>query len=244
MTSDKARWLACVMLAFLGVAQAQPVVPSPAELPALSREWTGVDYEVVVNALAQGKLALPRFASKESGDLMRRLVAEENLSFQANDSVPIQSRLHDFLKMQASLGEIAKRYIAEANNGQDVHTELAAVLSLMVRQSASGARLISEWIKVMPRDDTYETRMQGLEMVKSGFTKVLLGAETSLGESIYSAADRSLILDSMADSIESLKAFLAPDVKVELRRKLEKRRGDGTTEDDQNLDRLIRELDA
>lgn len=240
----KARWLACVLFAFLGGALAQSVPASTAELPALSREWTGVDYEAVVDALAQGKLPLPRFGSKESELLMRRLVAEENLSFQANDSIPIQSRLYDFLKMQASVGEIAKRYIADANNGKDVHSELAAVLAFMVRESASGASLISEWITVMPRDDTYEVRMKGLDMVKSGFTKVLLGAEASLGESFYSAADRSLILDSMADSIESLKGFLAPDVKVELRRKLEKRRGDGSAKDDQDLDRLIRELDA
>ena len=244
MAIDRFRLLACAVLAFSGAVQAQPIAQPAAELPALSREWTGVDYEEVVSALAQGQLVLPRFASKDSGDLMRRLVAEENLRFQANDSIPVLIRIQDFLKLQASMGEIAKGYIAEAQNGEDVHAELAAVLSFIVRESASGATLISQWVAVMPRDDTYATRMKGLEMVKSGLTKILLGAETSLGESIYSSADRSLIIDSMADSIEPLKVYLAPDVKAELRRKLVKRRGDGTPEDVLNLDRLIHALDA
>lgn len=248
MTIGKLRWLACVTLACIGSAhaqaQAQAAAPPVHDLPALSREWTGADYEAVINALAQGELALPRFGSKESGPLMRRLVAEENLGLQANDSLPLLARLGDFLKMSSGLGQLALRYADAANNGEDVHAELAALLSFIVRESASGATLASQWIEVMPRDETYETRMQGLAKIKSGFARILLGAETSLGETFYSAADRSLIIDAMADSIEPLKAFLAPDVKLELHRKLEKRRGSGTAEDDRNLDRLIRSLDA
>lgn len=245
------RWLACVALACIGsTAQAQaqapaPPAPAPAiELPALSREWTGADYAAVTDAIAQGQLALPRFDSKESGPLMRRLVAEENLGLQANGSLPLQARLGDFLTMSASLGQLAMRYAVAANNGEDLHAELAALMAMILRESASGAGLVSQWIEVMPRDDKYEIRMQGLAKIKSGITQVLLGAETSLGESLYTAADRSLLIAAMADSIEPLKAFLAADVRQELRRKLGKHRGRGTAEDDRNLDRLIRSLDG
>jgi hypothetical protein len=242
------RWLACVALACIGSAQAQAPARAAAtpdlELPALSREWSGADYAVVTDAIAQGQLALPRFGSKESGPLMHRLVAEENLVLQANSSIPLQARLGDFLTMSASLGQLAMRYALAANNGEDLHAELAALMAMIMRESASGAALVSQWIEVMPRDDKYETRMKGLAKIKSGITQVLLGEERSLGESLYSAADRSLLIDAMADSIEPLKAFLAPEVKQELRRKLGKHRGSGTAEDDRNLDRLIRSLDG
>ncbi len=234
--------LVFVWLMAAGSLQAQLLPPGQAPLPATSREWTSADYEIVAAALADGRLALPRFNSRESSELLRRLVSIENLRFLENKAIPIQARMPEFIRLQASLGAILKLYGAADFGGADVHSELAAVFSFLVRASASGGGVLAEWIPVMPRDATYEIRMKGVEQVKSGVANILLGAEASLGEAIYSESDKSMILDAMADSIESLKEFLARDVQAELRQKLQNRRSIGTHADILNYERLIRAL--
>lgn len=229
---------ACLLAATSAGAHSAPKSDEP-PIPALSRAWMAADYQVVTAAIAQGRIALPRFGEGDSDALMRRLVSEDNLAFHANASVPAIYRLQDWSNGLPSILELLKSYLEDPTRN---HAELAAVMAYAVRDMGVGANLLAEVLPTIPKDDTYEDRMKGLAQVKSGFTNVLLGAETSLGEAVYSAQDKSLMLDAMADSIDPLVPFLADDVKAELAMRLKARKGAGTKVDDENIERIVRAL--
>lgn len=233
-------WLMAGWLLAASVAGAQTTTPDEPPMPALSRSWTASDYEVVAAAIVQGRVPLPKFGAGDSDALMRRLVSEENLEFQANQAIPPHYRLQDFAETVPSLAAILNKYLENGDEGD--HAELAAVLSFTLRQSGSGAALLSEVIPTIPKDAAYEQRMKALDGVRSGVTDILLGAEMSLGEAVFSAEDKSLILDAMADSIGSLQRFLADDVKAELAQKLQARKGAGSKSDAENFDRVLQAL--
>jgi hypothetical protein len=218
--------------------------PEDPGLPALSREWHGADYQLVSDALSRGTLPLPRLSSQTGAALLKRLTAPENLTFQKNRTLPVESRLQDFLAMQAAAGMIAKRFFEAVNRGEPLHTELASLLGFMIRMAASGADLLTEFIPSIPKDDNYRIRMEGLSKVRSGLTNMFLGAETTLSEkAFYTSDDLSLLIGAMADALPSIKALLAPDFRMELRQKLEVHRKAARKPDDlENLERMVAEL--
>lgn len=243
MFSQRVLQSVCVWFLLVGTAAAQLLPPAEAPIPAASREWTGADYEIVASALAQGRLDLPRFGAGEADALMRRLVSFENLRFQRNKKIPIEHRLSDFVRLNSATSQIVRHYGAAADRGANLHAELAALMAFLVRGAATGAELLTDWVAVMPQDDKLEIRMRGLDQVKSGITTLLISAELSLGEAMYDANDRSLILSAVADSILALEHLLADDAKRELRQKFETQRNKGTELDAENIRTILEGLD-
>lgn len=224
----------------LSMAWAAEESALPADLPALSRQWHGTDYEVVVGKIARGEMPLPRLSSPESAELFARLVSEDNLDLQKNKSLPVTARMSDFTTMAGAHGQLLMLYLRE--KPQDVSGELAALMSYMLRVSASGADMMSELLPVIPRDEQFDARMQALDKFKSGMADVLVGSELAAADPIMSASQKSQLFDAMARSIDAVKPYLAPDVKRELLGKLSKHRATATAADAPALDRLLQSL--
>ena len=216
----------------------------PSQLPALSRQWHGQDYQAASQAIAKGAIALPLFSESDGEKTLNRITSVDNLTYQSDTVAPLPARVQDNMIMMAAVSDIAKQYYLAANKGQQVHRELAAMLAFLVRTSASGASLLEQSISAMPRDYTYTKRMEGVKKIQSGLTNILLGAETSLSErNFYNANDISVILEALANSIAPIKRFLAPDVRDELLRKFLARQKELKAERDaDNLSRIINEL--
>lgn len=213
-------------------------------LPALSRQWQGKDYQVVADALMRKLIALPLYSTKEGTAMLQRITAIENLTYQSSPLLPLPPRIQDSLAMQGAVTMIMMQYYFAANNKQDVHGELAAMLSFLIRTSASNATLLKQWVAVMPRDNTYATRMEGLKKVQSGLIQILMGSEASLSErNLYSPTDISLMLEAIADSIGPINEYLKADVRDELRRKFEAHRAEFKEQKDvDNLNRIVNVL--
>lgn len=240
------KFRALTFLLLLASLPSQAQTSAALALPALSRQWHGSDYQAAADAMTSGAVALPRYTTPEGTKTLNRITSSENLEFQRDANLPVQARLKDFLVMQGAVALLLKQYYIAANNGEDIHEEIAAVMAIMLHTTASGASLLTQFVALMPRDAAYEKRMEGLKQVQSGMTNIFLGAEASLSErSFYEEADLSLILDAIASATASMRAFLAPDVRQELIQKFERHRKDfHGAEDQKSLGKIIGELRA
>lgn len=248
MKSFLVRGLAAVVLA-MSMSTAHAFAATEADdagLPALSREWRGADYQTVAAAIDKGTLALPRLSSGSGAALLGRLTSLQNLELQKNPALPVESRMQDFVTMQAAVVPIMMRYLEAASRGEPVHSELATLLSFMMYMGASCADMTNEYLPTIQKDEKYASRMDGVVKIKSGLTTMLVGAEASLSETrFYSAEDVSLMMEAMAVTLPSMKSLLSPDFRAELLRKLETRRNAAKRADDiKNLDRMLAELRA
>jgi hypothetical protein len=239
--------IACLATAALfssnGSTRGQTLVE--AGMPALSREWSGADYQRAAEVLASGKVPLPTLATPEGRAFFKRLTSPENLSFAANTSVPISVRMGDFSgSLMTGVKTILMQYLTAANKGARVHTEVAMQMSFMLHLAAAGIKLTDEFIPTIPKDDKYEIRLGGLKKMYGGMTTIFVGAETSLGENtFYSPEDLSLLLQAMSEVLPTMKTAFPPDFGIELRKKLEKRKAAFPGEKDrQILQKMIAEI--
>jgi hypothetical protein len=218
-----------------------------AGIPAVSRAWSGTDYERAVEILSSGKIGLPRFADPQGAALLRRMTSTENFTLQRDKKLPMQTRMEDYLKMYQGSASLLRLYYSEpAIAGVGAHQELAAFLAFLLQGAALGAELTDEFMPAMPKDDQYETRMAGLKQMHTGMTQIFVGAEQALGDrKAFSADDRSVILRAMESTLPRLKTAFPEDVRIELRKKLEEDKTRFTGQEDlQRLSAMIRELSA
>jgi hypothetical protein len=194
-----------------------------AGIPAASREWFGSDYARAYETFASGRVSLPRFSETQGAKLLERMTSIENFSFHRNRSIPLQTRMEDYLRLMKGANSVLKLYYANAvNEKEKLYTEMARLLGFMLQVSALGVELVDESIPTIPRDDKYATRMDALRRFYSDLTTVFVGAEVSLSErNYYSQDDLSAILDAMAITLPRLKKAFAQDYRIELRKKLE-----------------------
>jgi hypothetical protein len=216
----------------------------PAGLPALSREWHGADYQAVAAAIDSGAVALPKFSSESGARILTRLTAVKNLDLAQNKAVPIASRMQDVLAIDRAWQSIAPKYLTSATRGEKVGAELAVLLAFQLHVSAIQLLLANEFVPQIPHDDKYAARLDGLRMLRTGVTNIFLGADGALSaRDFYSAADQSLLLQAMADTLPALKSAFAPDVQQELRGKLQAQRKTATQPGDlRNFDVMLAEL--
>ena len=244
------------LLAALALSLAQPAIaqtdkidtPSPyvkAGIPAPSRAWTGADYTKAVNVLASGASPLPRFSDSNGAAVLNRMTAVENFDFYRSPSVPLQTRLGDYINFMQGANTLLKLYVySPRDSAGKTQPEIAALLAYLLRIAAVGLDLADEFMPTVPRDEKYATRVEGVKKMQAGFTMTFAGAELTLTENnSLSAADRSLVLKAMADTLPTLQRAFQPDYKQELRQKLEADREKlSGAEDRRLLDAMIGQL--
>src|SRR5215510_7205408 len=116
------------LLATFILFSAQPTVVAQATkgdkyveagIPAASREWRGSDYASAYQTLASGRVPLPLFSENEGARLLQRMTSTENLSFHRNRTIPIQTRLKDFMTLIKGANSVLKLYYAASVNTQN-----------------------------------------------------------------------------------------------------------------------------
>ena len=86
--------------------------------------------------------------------------------------------------------------------------------------------------------------MEGLKQMNEGLTSVFVGSEQMLAEQNgFSAEDLSVLLDAMAQTLPRIKKGFPPDVRIELRKKLETDKARFKKDEDaRRLDQMLAEL--
>ena len=137
--------LTVLALLTIPLAYAQDARPSPyvaAGIPAVTREWTGADYAQTFRVLSAGSVTLPRFSDRHGAILLGRITSTDNFSFHRYRSLPIQSRLQDYLALQQSVNSLGKLYFVKSvSDTASSRPELASLLAFLVRTSAVGLDL-------------------------------------------------------------------------------------------------------
>lgn len=233
---------AMAMLWLCNAAHSESLVE--AGVPALGREWSGMDYKQAADVLLSGRVPLPTLADAEGRIFLKRLTSPENFSFTRNKTLPISARLQDFTELMGAPNAILKKYLAAAYKGANLHAEVALQLAFMLHVAEEGILLADEFLPTIPKDERYEIRLDGLKKMYSGMTTVFVGAEASLGESnFYSHEDLSVLLQAMAEVLPVVQRAFPPDYKIELRKKLEARLSAFPAEQDTaNLKKMIVEI--
>jgi hypothetical protein len=236
--------IALLLAAHLAVAAAAETNPFlEAGIPSSARSWSGPDYARTAEILTVGKVRLPTFSDLQGTALLLRMTSTDNLSLQRDKSLPLSARLPDFLQVQAGASELAKLYLA-ASDGGGYRKEVARITAFLLHSSAQGVNLIAELLPTLPKDETYATRMEGLQEMKDGMTTAFVSTEGMLvEENGFSADDLSRLLDAMASTLPTLKQGFPADVRIELRKKLEADKARfKKDEDTKRLNRMIGEL--
>lgn len=222
--------------------------PSPyvkAGIPAPSRAWTGADYTRAANVLGSGAAPLPRFSDSNGAPVLNRMTAVDNFDFYRSPSVPLQTRLGDYITFMGGANTLLKLYLySPRDSAGKAQPETAALLAYLLRTAAVGLDLAEAFMPTVPRDEKYATRVEGMKKMQAGFMTTFGGAEITLTEDNgFSVADRSLVLKAMADTLPTLKRAFQADYKEELRQRLEADRAKfNGTEDRRLLDAMISQL--
>lgn len=193
-------------------------------IPSPGREWYGSEYSRAAEVFATKTVSVPAFEDPDGRKVIERMVSVENFSLARNLTLPLDQRMEDALTMQGAANSIFKEYIDHANQGKDLHREIAAQIGFSLRLSVVVLDLVDEFLPTIKRDEKYEIRMDGLRGLKMNVETVFSGAEASLGERGYfSEADLSVILTAMADTLPRLNDAFSKDFRVEILRRLQAR---------------------
>jgi hypothetical protein len=231
-------------IALIAPAAANSDSSSVQTLPALSREWHSAEYQTIARAIDTGAIPLPRFSDTQGQVLLRKITSVDSLALAQDKGLPIETRLQEMMSLLSATRLIAKPYIARAAKGEKVNAETAAIVAFLLRIAGAGQKVLIDYLPTIPHDTRYAARMDGLKMVRSGYTNMIFGAATSVSErAFYSPDDVSVMLSAIADTLHVLKSNLADDARAELARKLdEERKFMSKPSDIHNLDRALAEL--
>lgn len=225
---------------------AQNAAPNPyleAGIPASDRVWQGADYARTSEVLEAGKVALPRISDPVGAALLNRFTSTDNFALHRNRSLPIEARLSDYLGVQQGTSSVLNLYLGAMVRKEKVTPEMVRLVAFALQLSALGIDLVEEFLPKIPKDESYETRMNGLKQMYSGISTQFQGAEAMLNESnIYSESERALVLEAMASTLPVVKKAFSQDYQVELRKKLENDRKLFQGQDLERLQAMIREL--
>ncbi len=223
-----------VTLAFFGMGMAALANPYlEAGLAATDREWRGSDYAAVAEAIKTQKVPLPRLTDHDGQKILSRFCATDNLAFNRSKSLPISSRMQDYTAILTSGGAVINLYAAEVVKGVKLNDEFTVLMVFQMELSVLGIELVDEFFPTLQKDEKYETRMRGLQKMRSGMTTVFVGMQHSIAEDdILSSANKSDLLKVMAKTAASFATVFSGEVKAELRVKFQSMKSVLTSEAD------------
>lgn len=214
-----------LILLLISVLPARSDIYLSAGCASTDREWRAADYATLAKLIDSKTVELPVLKHPEGAKVLRRICSQDNLAFGQNLTLPFAARIEDFMGIQQSLGSITKRFVADVSSGADYSEEISLLMCQNLRVAAQGIDLMNEFIPTLKRDETYETRMQGVSKMKSGLATVFSGAYTSVADdTIYSDADRSAMLAVVAEVVPKFATAMSLDTKTEMTLKFTKLR--------------------
>ncbi|MBX9668098.1 MAG: hypothetical protein K2X93_10790 [Candidatus Obscuribacterales bacterium] len=176
---------------------------------------------------------LPRYQSKQSGEFFKRITSPENLNMLKSRTLPLDARLGQALNFMNGGGETLKVYLFGFINNKIGADEIIELMGLQLRTVVVLLELVDELTVTIKKDDpTYETRMQGLDRMKSGLATVVAGTVQSLSErQSYKTSELVRLVDYMKETFPTIVTRLAPGVQQETLVKLESLKNDPAMKD-------------
>ncbi|MBM4043452.1 MAG: hypothetical protein FJ290_33615, partial [Planctomycetes bacterium] len=108
-------------------------------LPAHDRPWSGADMARAANVLsalaAKNPGQLPRYRGERSGAVFARIIADDNLEFFRNRSLPLEARMPDALVYMERSNAIGKLYVAAFGKRAVTGSEVVELSGALLRFS-------------------------------------------------------------------------------------------------------------
>ena len=185
-------------------------------MPDHKKVWTNDDYVSANITLSSLKindpLSLPRKSSKKSGDLFKRMVNEENLSFIHDTILPLRTRAYTIQYFTRFQTEMEQMYTIEYNDRNYYSEEL---LDLHIFGLAVHDRMLElGWIINKSDDEDVEGIKSGMQAVTFNYLKLI---PRLLGElvktDIYSGEGLERLSKAISSSLQTNYEWMAPSDK-------------------------------
>lgn len=192
-------------------------------VPSVDRPWSAKDYSDATGALRGLKPdALPNLGDPKSGPVFARFVAEENLKFIRDESIPLDSRFPEAIELVGEGKKLLALYLDGEKHGTHLEPELLGLTAMMVTEAAAMLDLSGAFIKTLnPKDPKYGVRMEGAARMTRGASEVARGCLATFTEKVtYSTVDRRTFAEALRGPFPKLIASLAAADRQEISAKL------------------------
>lgn len=188
-------------------------------MPNYKKVWTNDDYVSANITLSSLKindpLSLPRKNSKKSGELFKRMVNENNLSFIHDTTFPLRTRAYTIQYFTQFQTEMEQMYTIEYN-GKIYYSE--ELLDLHIFGLAVHDRMLElGWIINKSDDEDVEGIKSGMQAVKYNYLKLI---PRLLGElvktDLYSAEGLERLSEAISSSLLNNTEWMTPAEKNNL----------------------------
>lgn len=166
------RWSVAIVAMLVSLA-ALPVHASP--YPPSGRPWTNADYASFLKAVTTGQAPLPLLGDPATKAVFERLVARDNIALVVarNKSLPLTKRLEEIGGAQGGLAAAIVLYTAELAKGKPYGREMAKLHVYQMEVLAAMSRLADELVPQIPRDNAYQSRMEGVNAMRLAFRMIV-----------------------------------------------------------------------
>lgn len=203
-----------------------PTVAITFGAPSIDREWNYpefVQYDQYLSAIPDD-ICMPKKGSEFSGKLFNKSIDSMQMSLLNNQTLDVGVRLSASAQQMNAVNSIVKNYInAHIKGSQDYSTEIAFYLGSTLQVTRNSLELIDEFVPTLDvSDPTYQSRMDGLEMVNSGAVTAFNGYLVSMTQdTIYDDSDYDILAQYLREHGSFFFDRLDGDVKKEFGIKLD-----------------------
>jgi hypothetical protein len=211
-----------------------------AGIPSFDHVWLGDDYERAADVLSSARVDLPVYSEPAGRIFFKRVTALENLSFFRSNTIPLDYRTENYVKVLRSLDTFLLLYIMAAGKGMSAHRETAEITGYMVYLTPSGVELTDKLLATLARDDQYAARMEAINNIRDSAATIFAGAAGSLAKTdFYSAEDLSLIIKAMITVLPDVRKTFPANYRRDLRVQLSNQKDHFSGSDLQNLEKML-----
>lgn len=196
-------------------------------LPAHDRTWSGNDMgraAMVLESLAEkDPRQLPRYHSRQSGEVFARMTAAQNLELLRNRSLPVEARLPEALDLVDASNRVMKLYLATFVRKVTGDSEMVELMGAQLRSTVVILELVDEFLPTLDKNDpSYQVRMSGLKQMRQGLATVVAGCLQTLTEKgAYRNSELVRLLDYMQETFPAVVPQLPPGSRMEIMVRLE-----------------------
>jgi hypothetical protein len=191
-------------------------------LAAHDRNWSSEDLREAsahLRALTTTKPAsLPRYASERSGKIFARMTSSDNLAVLRNPLAPVSIRLPAALLYMHELNGIYQLYVTALQNRTVTGEDLVKLHGARLRACRVLLELAGEYSPTLATSDPkYQTRIEGIEAMRSATSDVMLAAVRALSDPlVYGLPARKRLVGSCRETFPAIAPRLAVASRDEL----------------------------
>lgn len=206
-------------------------------MPGPDRTWSDQDMlsavRVLENLSKSGYQKFPRYQSPRSGAIFSQMTSPKNLEVYADKSLSLEGRLPNALSYYRASNQLFKFYLNGFLKDQVRDSELIEFFGAVLRSTVSLLDLTDELLPTIKKDDpNYDTRMQGMQKMKSGLGSIVSGCLLTLTErQSYRRSELLRLIGYMQETFPTIVKRLSPSGQTETLVKLQQMQKDPKLKD-------------